>query len=245
MRTYVFTDVHGCCAALNQALNWIAEEYDDTPTRIIGLGDYVDRGPDTARVINRLRLLEHSIWAETILLMGNHEWMMYEGLLGNRDALNTWLANGGVETLKSYGVGDISLMLPGDIRFPKQLSNDVEWMMNLPLYYEDEHRYYVHAGMFPGISLAEQSDKVLLWYRKPKDEEEFDYDKLLIHGHTPVKGGPEVHPKRINLDTGACFWKKGGCLTVARFIDDDPEPFFKSFTQEQSKNVPFPVGGIA
>lgn len=229
MRTYVLSDIHGCLNAFNKAIRWafIDSLRDETPdSQIILLGDYVDRGPDSRGVIARIRELQRN--HDVIVLAGNHEQMMYQGILGgNVDMLNCWLGNGGNQTLQSYGASALS------VQWPDQMIHDCVWMAQLLTGYEDQYRYYVHAGLQPGVPWAEQTVEMRLWYRKPKDEPEFWHGKQVIHGHTPQKGRkPFVDPCRINIDTGVCFPK--GCLTMACFIDDNPTPHFEQFTETPS-----------
>jgi len=171
----------------------VVNTWNDDPKKFIFLGDYVDRGPDSAQVIQYM--IDHP---EFICLKGNHEDMMVSGH-------RAWLSNGGVETLESYkGVSK------------EKVQEHIDWMRALPLYYEDEHRIYVHAGLSPGVPLEEQSETAMLWIR-----EEFllcgnDFGKLVIHGHTPRRQ-VDIQPNRINLDTAGVFGNK---FTAAFFKDD-------------------------
>jgi diadenosine tetraphosphatase ApaH/serine/threonine PP2A family protein phosphatase len=193
--TVVITDIHGCYDQLLEMMD-IANTWNDDPKKFIFLGDYVDRGPDSAMVIQYM--IDHP---EFICLKGNHEDMM-EGTHGS----GMWLRNGGVETLQSYtGVSD------------KTRATHLEWIKALPLYYEDEHRIYVHAGLQPGIELENQSAIAMIWIREEFLHSDYDFGKLVIHGHTPRRQ-VDIKPNRINLDTGGVFGNK---FTVAFFREGE------------------------
>lgn len=91
----------------------------------------------------------------------------------------------------------------------------IDWLGQLPTFYEDEHRYYVHAGVHPLRSLADQNDQDRLWIREPFLEMEHDFGKHIVHGHTPLRTlSPDERPYRTNLDTAAVY---GGALTAGVF----------------------------
>jgi serine/threonine protein phosphatase 1 len=142
-----------------------------------------------------------------ICLRGNHEAMLIAAAAKDRsdhDLMNWW-ANGGEQTLDSYGIDDPSA-LPAD---------HLAWMKALPLKFSDWKRLYVHAGVRPGVSIADQSEKDLLWIREPFLSCDDDHGALVVHGHTPTESGlPDLRSNRLNIDTGACF---GGPLTAALF----------------------------
>ncbi len=198
MRRLVFAigDIHGRRDLFEAALRAIAGYDGDEYKTAVFLGDYVDRGPDSAGVVSRLMRLAGPGF---VCLKGNHEAMMVEALGpdGGR-ALSFWLSNGGTETLESYG---------GATGVPVE---QLDWLDRLPLWWADPHRYYVHAGVEPGLAMERQDEKALLWIRDrfliaPAE----DLPRHIVHGHTPRWRGkpdpalPEVLPQRTNLDTGA------------------------------------------
>ena len=126
--------------------------------------------------------------------------------------MRLWLAQGGLATLKSYGVAE-----------PRELPRaHVDWLRALPLRYDDGRRFFVHAGVNPATPLETQDDFDLLWIREPFLSHRGDYGRLIVHGHTPlVDGVPDLRGNRLNLDTGAVF---GGPLTAAVFDDAQTEP---------------------
>lgn len=110
--------------------------------------------------------------------------------------------NGGDATVESYPNREV-------------LSDDAEWLAALPASYEDRLRYYVHAGIRPGLPLKEQNDADKLWIRDLFLQHKAPHEMYVVHGHTPVRK-PDVQANRINIDTGLVF---GGRLTAAVFDD--------------------------
>jgi hypothetical protein len=102
----------------------------------------------------------------------------------------------------------------------------LDFLCHLPLWAQDEDRYYVHAGFRPGVAVAHQSEDDLLRIREVFIHSNHNFGKPVIHRHNANIAGPEVTGLRINLDTGACF--DGGRLTVAAWSCDRVEPHFES-----------------
>ncbi len=144
-------------------------------------------------------------------LMGNHERMLLSGLETEDDTLH-WLANGGSETLDSFGARAIT-DLPRDI---------LDWIEALPTLHGDAARWYVHAGLRPGRTAEETDTHDRLWIRGPFLDGDHDFGRHVVHGHTPQRSGqPERKRFRTNLDT-ACVY--GGALTAAVFTDEAGPP---------------------
>lgn len=205
--TYVIPDIHGRYDLLDLALHKIAERTMARPAdhRVIFLGDYIDRGPQSAQVVHRIRKGQESRlpW---IALKGNHEDFM-AGSMIDQDQMLTggWLMNGGRETLDSYECHAINPVA------------DAAWMKGLPAFFEDQHRVYVHAFAPEEHALSDAPEHVLLWSRYPKGADVGYRGKHVVHGHTPQKHGPELYANRTNLDCGAVFC---GRLVVGVFRDD-------------------------
>ena len=228
---YAIGDVHGRRDLLVQVVTRCladASRRGCAAQMFVLLGDYVDRGPDSAGVIAFLRKFsgEHHI----VALVGNHDAMMVEVILGYDNGQN-WAANGMASTAISYGFGAlVARSMPGDekrariveaLRADGRAVEDALWLASLPLYYEDEYRIFVHAGLRPGVALDEQRVLDLLWIREPFLRSRQSYGKLVVHGHTPVKTDqPEVRSNRVGLDTAA--WKTE-MLTAAVFEKGRPE----------------------
>lgn len=208
--TFAIGDIHGCLGALRRLLRDCAKHAGGASYRLIFIGDYIDRGPESRAVLETLRELEQSNPGNVICLLGNHEELLLTAVEGG-DQLR-WLANGGVETLASYGTRN-PMDLPADI---------VDWIRSLRLFFDDGKRYFVHAGVDPDLPLDEQTREAMLWIRTRFHQSARDYGRLIVHGHTPCRDGrPEVKPNRINVDT-ACVY--GGVLTAAVFTNDSVAP---------------------
>jgi serine/threonine protein phosphatase 1 len=180
----------------------------------IYLGDYIDRGPDSAGVVSKL--IERSRGARTIFLRGNHEQMLLELLEGN-DCLGLWKAIGAATTLTSYDI-EPGILEAGVSSIRRALSE------RLPA----EHRQFftatrsychtgpylmVHAGLRPGIKLEDQTVSDLLCIRDEFLTFEGDFGFVVVHGHTPVMA-PDFRRNRINIDTGAFATKRLTCLKI-------------------------------
>lgn len=204
--TYVIPDIHGRFDLLRDALAGIADRAADNTGTIVALGDYVDKGPDSRLVVERLRQGISNGW-NFFPIKGNHDAMMVTAL---RDPANMdrWIERGGDTALISYG-GDPAAIPQADIG----------WLDALPLMHVDAHRVYVHAGLDPDAALDAQTEATLLWKRYPKGYEKGFGDRHIVHGHNALAEGPELYPGRTNLDTRA--WRTGRLL-VGIFDDDRP-----------------------
>jgi serine/threonine protein phosphatase 1 len=209
--TYAVGDIHGSLGKMQALVAACREHAEGRAMQFVFLGDYIDRGPDSAGVVRAMMALQNELQERVIALMGNHEaWLL--AVLDGEAPERGWLFNGGAQTLLSYGVRAAS-DLPRD---------HVEWMRSLRLVYDDERRLFVHAGVNPGKPLDAQDEHDLLWIREPFLSGGRDYGRLVVHGHTPLETAePELRNNRLNLDTAAVF---GGPLTAAVFDDTQTEP---------------------
>lgn len=220
-------DIHGEIGLLDDILKSARARFDslsggteEEATELVFLGDYVDRGPDPAAVVDRLVALDDGPEKATFL-MGNHEDMLLRFLnRGDVASAEVWLANGGAETLRSYGVTPPSAInLREDMPIARQALDAAlpedhrRFLSRLGLSHTVGDLIFVHAGVRPGISLAEQRDTDLMWIRDTFMESSEDHEGLIVHGHT-TRFGPEVRHNRVGIDTGA---GKGGYLTAAVF----------------------------
>jgi serine/threonine protein phosphatase 1 len=197
MKTYVIGDIHGMLNKLEKLLDKIP--FNTERDCLAFIGDYIDRGPNSREVVDRvLRLMDESI--KTICLKGNHEWMWQE-FLEKRDPL-PFLLNGGLDTIQSYREGS-----NGQDSYPPE--HHLIFLRNLLPYYEAEHFILVHGGLRPGIPLEKQRENDLYWIRFDFIGSNYDFGKKVIFGHTPFKR-PYVDRYKIGIDTGAVF---GNCLT--------------------------------
>src|SRR5689334_8831824 len=204
MLTFAVGDIHGCYNKLLAILAKCEAYAGSARYRLIFLGDYIDRGPNSRSVVELLIQLQ-STWADVVCLAGNHEQMLVRSI-EDPVANAQWLNNGGDETLDSYSeVGGMLL-----------LQNHASLTSRLPHKFDDGLRLFVHAGVDVSKSLDDQSTEDLLWMREPFLSYNGTLDRLIVHGHTPTRDGPEVLAHRINVDTGAVY---GGALTAAIFND--------------------------
>jgi serine/threonine protein phosphatase 1 len=211
--TFAIGDIHGCEAALSRLLDACNSWGGDCQRRFVFLGDYIDRGPESAAVIRRLMSWQEKCPDQVVCLRGNHEDML---LLAHHDsnAYMRWIRNGGLFTLRSFGVGTVE-----DI--PKEV---VSWLHCLPSSFDDGRRFYVHAGVDLTLALDQQRIDDLLWMREPflTLAESTDPGRLIVHGHTPTHTRrPDLRRYRLNLDTGAFM---GGPLTAAVFSSSQTGP---------------------
>lgn len=202
MRTLAIGDIHGCLNALEFLLDFVAVKPDDL---IITLGDYVDRGPDSKGVIDKL--IQLHVREQLIPLRGNHEIMMLKAYEGNRDDLRNWLACGGVEALESYAPEGkdpaLNRVSPHHWHFLKHKLHD---------WYETDTHLFVHANLHPRLPMEEQISMFVHWefFSEELHHPHFS-GKTMVCGHTTQKSGrPLSLGTAVCIDTGAC---QGGWLT--------------------------------
>jgi serine/threonine protein phosphatase 1 len=208
-RVYAIGDVHGCRAELDQLLAAIAADCESTSaeTQLIFVGDLVDRGPDSAGIIERLSSGDLPCDRRSFL-MGNHEEAMLEAWDGDTETLQGWLAYGGRETLESYGIDRAETYRRGAEIVSRMHDCVPRKHIDFIRSFQDQIRVggylFVHAGIRPGIPLPQQDSYDLRWIR---DEflldGETDHGVVVVHGHT-ISDQPEIHANRIAIDTG-CF----------------------------------------
>lgn len=215
LRVYAIGDVHGCLSELDHLLDMIAAETlrSSVPAHVVFLGDYVDRGPDSAGVVERLRRgplpgSRHSF------LLGNHEEAMLQVWDGHSEVAAGWLRFGGVQTLESYGLSRAEIFKLG-LDLPKRMREvippaHVDFLRSM----EDQVRIgdylFVHAGIRPGLPLGGQEPNDLRWIRDEFLTDERDHGAMIVHAHT-ISETPDQKPNRIGIDTG-CY--SSGRLTA-------------------------------
>ncbi len=222
MHIYAIGDIHGQLGLLQDMHDRIARDQDrHGPGLIVHLGDYVDRGPDSRGVVDYLMrgMAEGRNW---LVLMGNHD-RMFTGFLndphwqdpGLRSELS-WLhwKLGGAATLASYGVPNAADRPVAKVHAEAVAAVPVEhrrFLEALPDRHQAGEAIFVHAGLRPGIPLAEQSQTDLVWIRQGFLDLRTDHGALVVHGHTAIDQ-PTHYGNRLNLDSGAAY---GGPLTGA------------------------------
>ena len=215
---YAIGDIHGEAERLDKLHALILADAGarDAVRRVaVYVGDYVDRGADSAGVIDRL--IDRPLAGfECVFLMGNHEEFLLQ-FLKTADMTDGWFLNGGVATLESYGVdprgGASGFSDPAELRdrFAAKLPGIHERFLNaLKLHHVEGGYLFVHAGIRPGCALEDQSPSDLLRIRGDFLDSDADHGWVVVHGHSP-RDAPETRPNRIGIDTGVCY---GGPLTA-------------------------------
>lgn len=208
-RIYAVGDVHGCADRLAALHRQIAEHLIANPIDdplLLHVGDYIDRGPDSAGVLDRLLGPPPVPGLPVVNLKGNHEAMFLAALADAPDAVLHWCNNGGEATLDSWHIprhadpSDWAALIP-----PRQL----DLLRSLPLTHQAGMYVFVHAGIRPGIPLERQTEEDLLWIREPFLRWSRPFGVTIVHGHTPSPE-PQLRTNRIGIDTGAVM---GGPLT--------------------------------
>lgn len=210
-RLYAIGDIHGRLDLFQSLLAKIEADNaqrENASTTIILLGDLIDRGPDSARVVEHARSWAGD-FAALDALLGNHEAALLAVLEGQTDWMDSWLGYGGRETLLSYGVpsGLLAGGCSADIaEAARALVPDEhrKWLHDRPTVLERGDYIFAHAGIRPGIALADQEPKDLLWIRSEFLDSESDHGGIVVHGHS-ISPQPESRHNRIGIDTGAYF----------------------------------------
>ena len=199
--TFAIPDLHGRYDLLEGALAAIQARA--TSGTIVFLGDYVDRGPGAADILERLMAGPPEGW-RWVCLKGNHEAMMALALR-DPERLDWWLENGGDTTINSYEGRH------------EAVARHLEWIEALLSIHVDAHRVYVHAGVEDAVPLDRQSDNTLLWKRYPGEAVEGHGARHVVHGHDPHPDGPVRLAGRSALD---CLAWRTGRLAVGVFDDE-------------------------
>ena len=212
-RVYAIGDIHGCDAQLANLHEIIAEDLARRPMDravLLHIGDYVDRGADTAGVLRRLLNGSPLAGAQVVNLVGNHDETMLNALSGDRPAATDWLFAGGRPALESYGVDPDS---PREAWPESMPLEHLDFLRNLTLAHREGGYFFVHAGIRPGVALDRQAREDLLRMRQPFLYSEAEFGAVVVHGHSPVKA-PVVRHNRIAIDTGAVFGGPMTCLVL-------------------------------
>ena len=208
-RAYVVGDVHGRLDLLDALLGKIHADIAQRgpcDTVLVFVGDLIDRGPDSAEVVERLRTYQHP-GVRPIFLLGNHEEVLLRILEGDASLISSWLKFGGAQCLASYG-GDPKLLarLPQDEAVDQVRGTIPPEHVAFLNEFIDTFRFgdylFVHAGIRPKIALEEQRQSDLRWIRDSFLFDDTDHGFVVVHGHT-IAAQVEEKPNRIGIDTGA------------------------------------------
>ncbi|EGF90858.1 serine/threonine protein phosphatase 1 [Asticcacaulis biprosthecium C19] len=223
--TYAIGDIHGYDALFERLLDYIrvdAELIGERP-RVILLGDYIDRGPASRQVLDRILRLREATWCDLVVLKGNHEEQLLK-FLADPMTGETWRIWGGAATLTSYGVSMPFLANdPGvwcDVRDDFRRAVDpvhVEMLRSLPVSFQDGDYLFVHAGVDPDRPLAEQGPETFMYIRGRFQQAEQACEYVVVHGHTPEDPVTDLR-WRIGVDSGVY---KVGVLTAVRLRGDN------------------------
>jgi len=214
MRCYVIGDIHGCL----DELRYLVEEGLplESGDRLVFLGDYVDRGPNSKGVLTYILELQKNKDVELICLKGNHEdmFLAYLGLPGQHGDM--FLYNGGYATLLSYGISSKQSSLD---EITSQISSEhINFLKNLRTYFVMTSFLCVHAGINPSKSLAKQTDTDLLWIRDEFIHNPHRLPYTVLFGHTPRSSVLFDLPYKIGLDTGLVYGNKLSCLEIVEKV---------------------------
>jgi serine/threonine protein phosphatase 1 len=224
---YAVGDVHGrddLLAELHDRIRADAARRAAARRVLVHLGDYVDRGPASRHVVERLAG-ESLPGFETVSLKGNHEAFLL-GFLRGAETAGGWLANGGAATLFSYGVAPPDPWDEEDVDRARAAlaaalpARHRSFLARLRPAHQEGDYLFVHAGIRPWAPLDRQVEADLLWIREPFLEWPRPFGAIVVHGHTIVRG-PDVRHNRIGIDTGAYT---SGVLTAV--VLEGPERAF-------------------
>ena len=226
VRIYAIGDVHGRVDLLDQIFSRIdahlAAHPVIRPVQVL-VGDYIDRGPASCEVLDRL--IDRGKSHEMVFLKGNHETFVFE-FLRRPAVLSEWGLMGGLETLMSYGVkpslnadaaAQKEMAIALRLKLPK--SHRV-FLGNLQSSFSCGGYFFAHAGVRPGVPFTKQREEDLLWIRDDFLLYEENFGKIIVHGHTPVRE-IDIRHNRINIDTGAYATGRLTCLVIE---NDSVEP---------------------
>ncbi|MFZ5790213.1 MAG: metallophosphoesterase family protein [Pseudomonadota bacterium] len=215
-RIYAIGDIHGRADLLRRLQGLIEADLEAGPARdplLILLGDYVDRGPDSAGVLDLLLAPAPARMAR-LALMGNHEELMLR-FLADAATLPVWFVNGGDATLASYGI-DPYEGVPDRLRdrLDRALPASHRALLEgLALCHDEGGYFFVHAGIKPGLPLDRQRREDMLWIRGEFLHSKADHGRVVVHGHSIVRR-PDIRPNRIGIDTGAFASGHLTCLVL-------------------------------
>jgi serine/threonine protein phosphatase 1 len=229
---YAIGDIHGCYDLLHALLAEIgrdaAEREPDQRPLLVFCGDYIDRGPESAKVLAALAWLIRSNSVEVRLLEGNHEAML-RLFLKQPTQHRQWLMRDGRYTLESYGIA-----VPAEPPSPAEMielrdalldlmpTSHHQLLRQLELVVEYGDYAFVHAGVVPGVPIARQERDDLLWIRREFLDHAKPFEKVIVHGHSWSDDRPVMRDNRLGIDTGAY---ETGVLTAIRISDDAIDVF--------------------
>ena len=221
MRRLAISDIHGCSRTFEALLAQLSLEKED---QLFLLGDYIDRGPDSKGVIDRILALKDS-GHQVFCLRGNHEQMLLN-TIADKQQYGVFLVNGGLQTMRSFGTLD-----PRDIPEPY-----LQFISDLPRYLESSDYLLVHAGLNFGLPDPLQGKREMIWIRNWYQDISYDWlgTRMIVHGHTPIgKSGimamAEQMPslRVLNIDAGCVYTQLPAMGTLCAFDLDTGKLYFQ------------------
>ncbi len=205
-KIFAIGDIHGCADRLDRLMEEIP--IDPEEDTLVFIGDYIDRGPDPKGVVDRV-LKIRGTHRNVVCLTGNHEQLFLDYYVRGRGE-EVFLYNGGMSTLISYGYR------PGSARDAFRIPEEhLAFFNGLVTSFETSDYIFVHAGLRPGIPLAEQSDFDLVWIRDDFIYSDYDFGKKVIFGHTHLSCDyPYNDGRKIGIDTGAVYGGRLSCIEL-------------------------------
>ncbi len=207
-RIYAIGDIHGRMDLFHRLLELLHEDEKmrgPATTRIVVIGDFIDRGPQSAEVVSALEWWQRNSSRVTIL-KGNHELALLESLAGNPHAQRMWLSYGGLETMRSFGIEPqegCSLDELVALMRSRISASTISWLQRLPISYRIGDYFFCHAGVRPGVPLEQQKPEDLLWIADEFLRSRRDHGAIIVHGHTICGSTVQFAQNRICIDTGA------------------------------------------
>ncbi len=222
-------DVHGCDRLLDRLLKRL-DGVNHPEALLVMMGDYVDRGEETARALRRLVVLSRAAGELMHCMMGNHEQMLLDMLDDPVTHGPRWLRHGGLQTLASYRAqmspqdrSDKAWYAMRDQLAAKMGDDTIRWLQDLPLYWQNGNVAAVHAGADPALPIADQESRSLLWGHPDFERKTRDDGLWIVHGHSIV-ASPQPVAGRIPTDTGAYAT---GILSAA-LVEKDMVTYFQA-----------------
>lgn len=212
-RIYVIGDIHGCADRLQALQRRIAADLAAAPIRqpsVVYLGDYIDRGPDSAGVLDLLTQNRSLPAMPRVHLLGNHEASLRAALAGDPAAATDWLMGGGRASLASWGIDPDAPSASWSLGIPPAHH---AFLAGLWPMHQAGSYLFVHAGLRPGVAIADQTEADLIGIRGAFLSSNADFGAVVVHGHTP-QFDPVIRANRIGIDTAAVFGGKLTCLVL-------------------------------
>lgn len=215
-RILAISDIHGELEKWESLMEQV--NYNPANDQLILLGDYVDRGPASKGVVDKVRQL-HAKGA--IALMGNHDHMMVKSFEQDPVFIERWFRNGAQKTLASYGhsAADTKTGAPESLEKTSLIEEHIAFLAGLDCYYETDEYIFVHGGVHPSTPLGETDPYMLMWIRE-EFHNGYQGEKTVVFGHTPTENLHGKHDvyfgqnKIIGIDGGAVFGGRLNCLEL-------------------------------